>query len=57
MIHVGDIVEDADNDTQWQRASKSMSVLDGKIPYGVLPGNHDENFTEYEKYYFGILTK
>ena len=51
VIHEGDIVEDADNDTQWMRANKSMSVLDGKIPYGILPGNHDENVTEYEKYF------
>lgn len=51
VIHVGDIVEDADNDTQWRRASISMNVLDGKIPYGILPGNHDENITEYEKYF------
>jgi calcineurin-like phosphoesterase family protein len=51
VIHEGDIVEDADNDTQWKRASKSMSVLDGKIPYGILPGNHDENVSEYEKYF------
>ena len=45
VIHEGDIVEDADNDTQWMSANKSMSVLDGKIPYGILPGNHDENVT------------
>lgn len=51
VIHVGDIVEDANSDTQWNRANKSMSVLDGKVPYGILPGNHDKNITEYEKYF------
>ncbi len=51
VIHAGDIVDDADNDTQWNRANKSISLLDGKVPYGILPGNHDENITEYEKYF------
>lgn len=51
VIHQGDIVEDANNDSQWKRANKSMSVLDGKVPYGILPGNHDDNITEYEKYF------
>lgn len=51
VMHVGDIVEDADNDTQWRRANKSMSVLDGKIPYGILPGNHDGNIIEYKKHF------
>jgi len=51
VIHEGDIVEDANDDTQWNRANKSMSVLDGKVPYGILPGNHDENITEYEEYF------
>jgi len=51
VIHTGDIVDDADNDAQWNGANKSMSVLDGKVPYGILPGNHDEDIIEYEKYF------
>ncbi len=51
VIHEGDIVEDANNDTQWRRANESISILDGKIPYGILPGNHDENITQYKKYF------
>lgn len=39
-VHEGDIV-DVDNATQWQNASRSMRLLDGRLPYSVLPGNHD----------------
>jgi len=51
VIHAGDIVDDANVDTQWSNANKSMSVLDGKVTYGILPGNHDQNITEYENYF------
>jgi alkaline phosphatase len=42
VTHEGDIVENWDNTTQWQNANNSMSLLDGVVPYGVLPGNHDK---------------
>ena len=45
VSHLGDVVSTGSNLTQWQRADASMSVLDGVIPYGVLPGNHDYNST------------
>ncbi|MBB5353483.1 hypothetical protein HNR46_003744 [Haloferula luteola] len=40
MLHVGDIV-DANTTEQWERAKKSLKVLDGKIPYVLAVGNHD----------------
>jgi len=52
VIHTGDIVRDADDDTQWTSAHESLSLLDGEVPYGILPGNHDvDNLTEYERYF------
>ena len=40
VSHTGDIV-DVNNDYQWRFASNAMSRLDGKLPYAVVPGNHD----------------
>ena len=45
VAHEGDIVQDYNNTTQWQRANTSMSILDGIVPYSVLPGNHNMNLT------------
>jgi len=41
VTHEGDIVQNWDNDGQWEAANTSMSILDGYIPYGIIPGNHD----------------
>lgn len=39
---LGDIVDNQTSAAQWSRASTTMSILDdGKVPYAVLPGNHD----------------
>ena len=40
VTHTGDIV-DMNNDFQWRFASGAMGRLDGKLPYSVVPGNHD----------------
>ena len=40
VSHTGDIV-DMNNDFQWAFASNIMARLDGVVPYGVAPGNHD----------------
>ena len=40
VSHVGDIV-DYRNAAQWSFASNQMAKLDGKVPYGISPGNHD----------------
>ena len=42
VTHVGDIVDCGDGrEIEWERAAHSMGILDGVVPYGVLPGNHD----------------
>ncbi len=45
VTHLGDIVEDYNNDSQWELAKKSMEILDkANIPYAISPGNHDIEF-------------
>ena len=61
VAHLGDIVNVNNNDYQWQNADNAMSILDNKVPYGILPGNHDMDggyspppgagATYYEKYF------
>ena len=40
VLHQGDIT-DHNNDEQWQNAVAALSVMDGKVPYTFVPGNHD----------------
>lgn len=40
VIHLGDIVND-NTDREWRVADEAMGVLDGVVPYMVVPGNHD----------------
>ena len=40
VLHEGDI-QNSNTEDQWQNAYTSMNVLDGKIPYAVVMGNHD----------------
>jgi hypothetical protein len=40
VLHQGDITDD-NVDQQWQVAQKALTMLDGKVPYTVVPGNHD----------------
>ena len=40
VTHEGDVV-DSDVLAQWQNANHSLTMLDGHVPWGVLPGNHD----------------
>jgi hypothetical protein len=49
VTHEGDIVNVNSNTTQWQRANTSMSLLDGVVPYGMGPGNHDQPTTLYNQ--------
>ncbi len=54
VIHLGDLVNNLNKTEQWITAKDSMSILDGKVPYLVLPGNHDMdggNLTNYIKYF------
>jgi hypothetical protein len=43
VLDVGDTVNGGGSTTEWQRASSSMSKLEGKVPYFAAIGNHDYN--------------
>ncbi|MES2470917.1 MAG: metallophosphoesterase [Patescibacteria group bacterium] len=55
VSHMGDIVDDVEEEKQWKAASECMSRLDGKVPYGIIPGNHDQSskvdFDMYNQYF------
>ncbi|GGA24353.1 metallophosphoesterase [Paenibacillus physcomitrellae] len=57
VVHTGDIVNHWAEGTQWEKADLAMQVLEqGKIPYGVLAGNHDvsdsgKNDVNYRKWF------
>ena len=57
VAHLGDIVNDHINTTQWQNARDSMSIIRAAdIPYSVVPGNCDMHFvtgdlTNYDTYF------
>ena len=61
VAHEGDIVNTASSSEQWNNAVAAMSLLENPvttglpdgIPYGVVPGNHDEPTTNYNTY-FGV---
>ena len=40
VLHLGDITNQ-NTPEQWDVAQRAMTALDGKIPYALLPGNHD----------------
>ncbi len=40
VSHLGDIV-DKNVPVQWEVAKRAMSMLDGRVPYGLCVGNHD----------------
>lgn len=39
-VHLGDIVNN-NTPQEWRNARDSMALLDGKVPYALVPGNHD----------------
>jgi hypothetical protein len=46
VSHLGDIVEHGlsgsnYNAREWENAAGAMSLLDGVVPHGMVPGNHD----------------
>jgi DNA repair exonuclease SbcCD nuclease subunit len=59
VLHEGDLVNSNTNVAQWVNANDSMSLLDGHVPWAVLPGNHDgtdvggssENLIDYNMYF------
>lgn len=51
VSHSGDLVNDWDDTEEWQFADIAMSMLDDVVPYGVLPGNHDQPTSLYNEYF------
>ncbi len=41
VLQVGDLVDSGKSATQWNVANRSMSILDGSVPYLVTIGDHD----------------
>ncbi|MCZ7865025.1 MULTISPECIES: metallophosphoesterase [Agrobacterium] len=41
MSHVGDITQN-NRPAEWDVAEPALRKLDGKVPYALLPGNHDQ---------------
>jgi len=56
VTHLGDVVDDWSDMNQWDNASRSMSLLDGNVPWGILAGNHDGVLPEHNNFdkYFGL---
>jgi len=69
VAHVGDLVDTASDGAQWLVADEALSALEDPlttgledgIPYGVAPGNHDQDpsgdpdgSTELFNQYFGV---
>lgn len=55
-IHLGDIVQNVGEEPEWKNAHRAMEILDGVIPYSMVPGNHDlslkdRDSTLYNKYF------
>jgi len=40
VIHLGDITH-RNTKGEWRAADRALELLDGEVPYTVLPGNHD----------------
>lgn len=40
VTHLGDVVHN-NRPVQWETARTAMNMLDGVVPYSLLPGNHD----------------
>jgi hypothetical protein len=56
VTHLGDLVEAAGSEIEWKIMRAAFNRLDvAGIPYGVLPGNHDQPYSSKSFYtkYFG----
>ena len=54
VTHLGDVVDEWDDLGQWENANRSLSILNGNAPWGVVLGNHDgigSDQTNFEKYF------
>ena len=55
-IHLGDIVQTSTKKPEWENANRAMRLLDGVVPYSMVPGNHDmvvknRDSTLYNEYF------
>jgi hypothetical protein len=55
VTHLGDIVDHWWIEDEFENANNSLSKLDGNIPYGVLPGNHDGAEEGGDFYYYNTF--
>lgn len=56
VIHLGDIVQNADQIPEWERAKTALSILDQQqVSYGIAVGGHDVDQGDFSNYlhYFG----
>ncbi|SEO23093.1 Calcineurin-like phosphoesterase [Halogranum amylolyticum] len=59
VTHCGDVVENPEERTEWERMDEVMARLDGVVPYSTVPGNHDwvgwfdPRSIEHYRSYFG----
>ena len=56
VIHLGDIVQTSTKEPEWENANRAMEILDGVVPYSMVPGNHDmvvksRDSSLYNKYF------
>ena len=60
VSQLGDIVDSGGKDPEeWRVASSCLGLLDGIVPYGIIPGNHDtekasnkaSGFASYDKHF------
>ena len=51
VTHEGDIVNQPNVTSQWLVADENMSMLDGVVPYGMGPGNHDQPTTLFNQFF------
>ena len=51
VTHEGDIVEHNNLVSEWLVADANMSMLDGVVPYGMGPGNHDQPTTLFNQFF------
>jgi hypothetical protein len=41
VVGLGDVVQNAGAEKEWQNADVAAKILDGVVPYSIVPGNHD----------------
>ncbi|TGA98530.1 metallophosphoesterase [Sporolactobacillus shoreae] len=56
VFHLGDIVNNMTEDSQWERASEAMRLFErAEIPYGIIAGNHDvgtpDNYASFSRFF------